>query len=238
MSGVMKHELSNGPVDVLDGLEDSVEALREVGRQFYARGWSMGTSSNYSVVTNRNPAELLVTASGKDKGQLKAGDFVRVGSDGMPVTSGQPKSSAETMLHVAVATHPRVGANVGSILHTHSIWGTVLSHTDFDPASGEGELRISGYEMLKGLEGIQSHETSVAIKIFDNTQDITSLSQRLVRLFDQGEPSVRYGFLMRGHGLYTWGASVADARRHVEVLEFLLEVVGRTRGLSENNSGK
>ena len=30
------------------------------------------------------------------------------------------------------------------------------------------------------------------------------------------------GFLLAGHGLYAWGATAADARRHVEALEFLL----------------
>ena len=30
------------------------------------------------------------------------------------------------------------------------------------------------------------------------------------------------GFLIRGHGLYAWGRDIAEARRHVEGLEFLL----------------
>jgi methylthioribulose-1-phosphate dehydratase len=45
-----------------------------------------------------------------------------------------------------------------------------------------------------------------------------------------------HGFLLRGHGLYTWGANQADARRHVEIFEFLLEVVGRTLLLRRSNS--
>ena len=34
---------------------------------------------------------------------------------------------------------------------------------------------------------------------------------------------------MAGHGLYTWGDTIADARRQVEVLEFLFEVVTQKR---------
>ncbi len=45
-------------------------ALCAVGREFHSRGWSLGTSSNYSVVTGRTPLELLITASGKDKSAL------------------------------------------------------------------------------------------------------------------------------------------------------------------------
>ena len=36
-----------------------------------------------------------------------------------------------------------------------------------------------------------------------------------------------HGFLIRRHGLYTWGKDLAEAARHVEILEFLLEAVGR-----------
>ena len=85
---------------VLEGLDDEVDALRAIGGQFYASGWSVGTSSNYSVVIGRDPLELLVTASGMDKGRLSRRDFVRVDADGRPNPADQPKSSAETLLHI------------------------------------------------------------------------------------------------------------------------------------------
>jgi len=79
--------------------------------------------------------------------------------------------------------------------------------------------------MLKGLSGIKTHETTFNLVIFPNTQDIAALSQEVeARLLDPENP-LRHGFLLSGHGLYTWGQDVAEARRHVEVLEFLLEVV-------------
>ena len=112
-------------------LASQVDALRDIGRRFYARGWSVVTSSNYSLVTERDPLELLVTASGMDKGQLGEHDFVRVNSDGLPIAEGQPRSSAETMLHVALAREPEIN----SVLHTHSIWGTLLSDLFFEDGS-------------------------------------------------------------------------------------------------------
>src|SRR4029434_559372 len=90
----------------LAGLVDEIDALCDVGAMFWQRGWSVGTSSNYSVVLNREPLELLITASGKDKGRLSRGDFVRVGGNGKPTVEGQPKSSAETLLHVVAAQQP------------------------------------------------------------------------------------------------------------------------------------
>ena len=124
----------------LAAFADQIDGLQDIGRRFYARGWSVGTSSNYSVVTSREPVELLVTASGKDKGQLATGDFVCVRADGQPSFEGQPKSSAETLLHTAIATD----ANVGAVLHTHSVWGTLLSDLHFD----NGFLTIAGYETV------------------------------------------------------------------------------------------
>jgi methylthioribulose-1-phosphate dehydratase len=203
----------------IEGRLDAIDALREVGAMFWQRGWSVGTSSNYSVVLCREPLELLITASGKDKGRLKQCDFVRVGSNGKPTAEGQPKSSAETLLHVAAAQQPGVGA----VLHTHSVWSTVLSDYYFS----EGGFELSGYEMLKGLEGIATHETTAWVEIFDNTQDISSLaSQVRERMNDAVEP-LQYGYLIRRHGLYTWGRDLEEARRHVEIFEFLFECVAR-----------
>lgn len=203
----------------LAGHEGLIDGLRECGRLFHSRGWSVGTSSNYSVVLGSDPVELIVTASGMDKGRLERPDFVLVGADGKPAVEGQPKSSAETMLHVVLAELP----DVGSILHTHSPWGTLLSDHFFD----RGYVEISGYEMLKGLEGVRTHEHTEQIPIFENTQDIPSLAVKVrERLQDAGQPPIQ-GFLIRNHGLYTWGKDVFAARRHIEIFEFLFEVISR-----------
>ncbi len=207
------------PCHPLAGHESQIDELRATGAQFYQRGWSVGTSSNYSVVLRADPLELLVTASGKDKGQLAPTDFVRVGADGRPTQADQPKSSAETLLHVVVASVLPVGA----ILHTHSPWATELSQLYF----AQGGIEFEGYEMLKGLEGIKTHERRFRFEIFDNTQDIPVLAEQVrQRLTDATNP-LEYGYLIRGHGLYTWGRDVAEARRHVEILEFLLECQAR-----------
>ena len=140
----------------LAGHDSLIDQLCECGRFFHARGWSVGTSSNYSVALSSDPVELIVTASGKDKGRLAANDFVHVGSDGQPIEDAQPKSSAETMLHVVLAEQNEVGC----ILHTHSVWGTLLSEFFFD----NGGFEIEGYEMLKGLEGIKLTITATGFR--------------------------------------------------------------------------
>ena len=190
--------------------------LAPIGREFHARGWALGTSGNYSAVLARKPLRLLITSSGMDKSSLKAGHFLEI-DETAKVLKGRGKPSAETFLHIAVA---RV-RDTGCILHTHSVWSTILS----DRHATKKSLDIFGYEMLKGLEGICTHEHSERIPIFENSQDIPKLAADVEERLS-ADPGT-HGFLLRGHGLYTWGADVAQARRHVEILEFLLEVVGR-----------
>lgn len=194
--------------------------LIEVGADFHRRGWSLATSSNYSVVLGRDPLRLLLTASGKHKGLLKPTDFVIVDETGRLAVASDERPSAETMLHVALAQQTGVGA----VLHTHSVWGTLIS----DWRHEAGFVRLAGYEMLKGLEGIRTHETTLDVPIFDNTQDIPALAAEVERCLADPDCPLRYGFLIHRHGLYTWGRDLAEARRHVEVFEFLFEVVGRS----------
>ena len=219
--GTVKRALATEPIA---GEDELIDGLRECGRLFHGRGWSVGTSSNYSVVLSQDPVELIITASGFDKGRLGRGDFVRVGSNGKPTISGQPKSSAETMLHVVLAQRPET---VGGILHTHSVWATLLSNHFFD----QGGFEIVGYEMLKGLEGITTHEHRLWVPIFENTQDIPMLASQVDRLQETSPEKITHGFLIRRHGLYTWGRDVFAARRHVEIFEFLFEIIARTTNL-------
>ncbi len=203
----------------LKGFEKEIDALREVGNQFHTRGWSLGTSSNYSVVIYHEPLELLITASGKDKGNLSRHDFVRVGGDGLPIVADQPKASAETLLHIAIAEQPDVRA----VMHTHSIWGTLLSDFYFlDNGFG-----IEGYEMLKGLAGVMTHEHSEWVPVFDNTQDIPALAEQVRQCLEHSDPPIQHGFLIRRHGLYTWGCDLDEAKRHIEIFEFLFECIAR-----------
>ena len=207
------------PLDIVCAIDE----LRQIGADFHARNWSVGTSSNYSVVVSRDPLELLVTASGKDKGKLATTDFVRVDAKGAPTYPGQPKSSAETLLHTVLAQLPEVGA----ILHTHSVWSTLLSQLYAD----EGGFEIVDYEMLKGLEGVKTHEHREWIEVFDNTQDIPRLAEEVAAHLRDPNRRWKHGFLIRQHGLYTWGRNLFEARRHVEILEFLFECLVRKRSL-------
>ena len=202
--------------------------MRETGAWLWQRGFSLGTSSNYSLILGRNPLQLLVTASGKDKGHLTRADFVVVDAQGKPTSPGQPKSSAETLLHTVAAELPDVGA----ILHTHSVYSTVLS----DWFCEQGCVEISGYEMLKGLAGVTTHDHTWRLEIFENTQDIPALAEQVRRRLTDSERPLTHGYLIRKHGLYTWGKDLDEARRHIEIIEFLLECTYRRAMLPTPNT--
>jgi methylthioribulose-1-phosphate dehydratase len=195
----------------------TAHALAEVGRRFHARGWALGTSGNYSAVVSPKPLRLAITASGLSKRELVASQILVCGEDGHPVEPGGGKPSAETLLHLEVIR--RRGA--GAVLDTQYVWSTMLSERH----AKAGGLSITGFEMLKGLDGVRSHEHREWIPILGNDQDIARLSAEVARALDGH--AAAHAFLLRRHGLYTWGRTLADAERHVEILEFLFEVLAR-----------
>ena len=195
--------------------------LAQVASECHARGWALGTSGNFSAVVSREPLVLTITATGLDKGSLSPEGFVRVDASGATI-GGSGRPSAETALHLLLANARRAGA----VLHTHSVWSTMVSEVYADA----GGLWIEGYEMLKGLEGVESHSHREWLPILENDQDMTRLAAVVEARLAQ-YPNV-HGFLLRRHGLYTWGEGLEQAKRHLEILEFLLEVVGRTSTVS------
>src|ERR1700674_2905654 len=95
--------------------------LSEIGRSFYARGWVLGTSGNFSAVLSREPLRLAVTSTGLDKGKLASAHFLEMDAD-LRIIRGKGRPSAEALLHLAIVR----GREAGAVLHTHSVWGTVL----------------------------------------------------------------------------------------------------------------
>ncbi|MEJ8324222.1 methylthioribulose 1-phosphate dehydratase [Kosakonia sacchari] len=187
-------------------LQQLVAACHWIG----AKGWAPATGGNMSV---RQDAEWCwLSESGKDKGSLTTADFLQVSIADNHAPSGR-KPSAETGLHTLIY---RLYPDANAVLHVHTVNATVLSRVEKSPA-----LLLNGFEMQKSLSGQTSHLDTVPVAIFDNDQDIDALAARIAD-YAQTHP-LRYGFLLRGHGLTCWGRDVAEARRHLEGLEFLFE---------------
>ena len=197
--------------------QDTAFALATISRSFYARGWALGTSGNFSAVVSREPLRLAITPSGADKGELDPEQILEIGRDPTATDGQEGKASAEALLHIEVIIQRAAGA----VLHTHSVWSTILS-TMYANAGG---VMIEGFEMLKGLQGIMSHEHREWLPIIQNSQDMPALAETVSEVL-AAHPAA-HGFLLKQHGLYTWGANLSEAKRHIEIFKFLLESIGR-----------
>ena len=187
----------------------ATDAMIRAGQFFHTRGWVPATGGNFSA--RLNDSRLLITASGCHKGELKAQDFLTTDLDGKPVSTTQRKTSYETGLHTQLY---RRDPAIGGVLHTHSVANTVLSRR-------HKSVRLSGYELLKLLPGITTHEATVEIPVFENDQDIARLAAKVDKHMVKTPRLAAY--LIAGHGLYAWGENVAQARYRVEALEFMFE---------------
>lgn len=186
----------------------TIRHLIAAGELFHRRGWVPATGGNFSA--RLTSEKMLISASGWHKGELHEDAFLVAGLDGRPDDAAR-KPSYETLLHCQLYRHD---ARIGCVLHTHSVANTVLSRR-------HASIRLSGYELLKLLPGIQTHEATVEVPVFENDQDIPRLAARVEASMKQqpGMPA----YLIAGHGLYAWGDTVAQARHRVEALEFMFE---------------
>jgi methylthioribulose-1-phosphate dehydratase len=152
--------------------------------------------------------------SGVPKGDVRPEELILVDGTGQ-VERGQGRASAETLLHLAIV----LNTGAGAVLHTHSQAGTLLSQHYGPEQDSHSHLELHDLEMLKGLEGIRTHACTVQLPVLANDQDLARLSERAAPLLADAPQ----GLLIAGHGLYAWGKDLAQAHRHLEILEFLLE---------------
>ncbi len=202
---------------MIEGFTETAESLIAAAANFYQRGWVLGTSGNFSAVMSRAPLRLAITPSGADKGALRPEQILLIDEHLNVINQSAAKPSDESPLHVRVVQERGAGA----VMHTHSIWSTMLSDVHFERHG----LEIEGFEMLKGLAGVTTHEHREWLPILENSQDMARLAGEVAVTLTE-HPNA-HGFLLRKHGLYTWGKNLGEARRHVEILEFLLESIGR-----------
>lgn len=191
-----------------DQLRDRAQSIISNVRELAQLGWTPATSSNFSQRLDERHA--AITVSGRDKGRLVEADIMVVDFDGKAVGSDH-RPSAETLLHTQLY---RRYPEIGCVLHTHSLVQTVASRL----FAGAGHVRLEGFELLKAFHGNSTHEMAIDVPVFANTQDMPTLAAQVDALLDS-QPL--WGYLIDGHGLYAWGRTMAEARRHLEAFEFL-----------------
>lgn len=193
--------------------------LARFSRQFYERGWMPGTSGNLSL---RLPGEdvdtALITASGRDKGELSAGDTVAVQADtGEVLNSGGLRASAETSIHAAVYRTTQAQA----VIHVHSPYATAIACRAAD-RERVSTLELSRFELLKGL-GLDAPERT-EVPVFPNWPDVPRIADEVAEYLDGAEGGPP-GLLIADHGITVWGSSLAQARNRLECFEAICQLL-------------
>ncbi len=196
---------------------EETKILANLVRLMNGQGHNPATSGNYSIRSKTIPEIALVSESGIDKSKFTEENFIPLNietrkMDSEYLRSGR-KSSDETDIHLSIYQI----TNAQCVLHSHLLESILFA----DLFKESPFATIEGLELLKGFKGIKTHETQINIPCFDNTQDIALLAEQI-------KPSViseknNYGILLRGHGIYVWGASIEEARRHLEVFEYIFK---------------
>ncbi len=189
-------------------MREAIRQIIEAGRVLDSKGWVPATSGNISIRVD--DSKVAITASGRHKGRLKPEDILLVTLDGKLLSEGEP--SAETALHLVIY---RLFPEVGAVVHIHSPNATIISRIV------EGDLVIRDYELLKAFPHISTHEAFLEVPVFGNDQDMVRLSAIVERYLRNKENL--WGFLLKAHGLYTWGRNMEEALIHAEAFEFLFE---------------
>jgi methylthioribulose 1-phosphate dehydratase/enolase-phosphatase E1 len=105
----------------------------------------------------------------------------------------------------------------GAVLHSHAICTNLITSI----LEGQSEFTISHQEMIKGIDGHGFFDT-LTIPIIENTAWEHELADSL------GEAIAKYpkapAVLVRRHGMYVWGNTWQQAKRHGECMHYLLDI--------------
>ncbi|MDT8448055.1 MAG: methylthioribulose 1-phosphate dehydratase [bacterium] len=195
--------------------KQEAEALAALVRQLNQGGHNPATSGNYSLRQTDQAPWAWISESGIDKSTFSAENLLPVDcATGQlhPDFAGR-RSSDETELHLAIYR----ATNAGAVLHSHFLEGLLFA----DQFPGQDNIRLGGLELLKGFAGVKTHEAEVLLPCFENSQDVPKLAEAVTLRLKA--PDEHFGFLLRGHGLYVWGRDVKEAKRHLEVFEYIIK---------------
>jgi methylthioribulose-1-phosphate dehydratase len=185
---------------------NATQQLIAAGRFIDSQGWVPATSGNFSA--RLADGTIAITVSGKHKGRLQADDIMRIDINAQSLDGKQP--SAEADLHTAL--YQRF-PDVHAVLHPHSLNSVLVSKVF------KTEIVLENYELLKAFSGITTHKSRLVVPIFANEQYIPRLAVQVNHYLDTH--SSCYAYIIAGHGLYAWGASVDETLRCLEALDFL-----------------
>jgi len=183
-------------------------------KRLYDKGLTTCSGGNISVL-NENK-ELLITSSGKDKGNLLPEDIGKCTLEGEN-KSPELRLSMETAMHTSVY---KARSDVKAVIHAHPVYATSFAATE-----SEIDTRLSGeMRALLGKIGIAEYACMGSNLLANNVASAISGSNVV---------------LLKNHGVIAVGKTLFEAYDRIEVLEtaakmtFITRLLGNTKALSE-----
>ncbi|GAA2934642.1 methylthioribulose 1-phosphate dehydratase [Streptomyces enissocaesilis] len=195
----------------------TAQQLAQFSRTLYERGWMPGTAGNLSMRVPRAPGRALITASGRDKGDLRIQDMVEIDAETGRPSPGQDRASAETSLHAALYRT----TDAQAVIHVHSPHATAVAHrAGLDGATSV--VHIERYELLKGL-GLDD-PAAAKLPVFPNWARVDRIAEDIAAHVP-ADPGCPPGLLIADHGITVWGQTLGQARNRLECLEALCQLL-------------
>jgi L-fuculose-phosphate aldolase len=191
------------------------ERLAKVCHRVYDKGFVSAYDGNVSARVNDN--HILITPSGKSKGEVEPKDFLMIDLEGNLI-EGEGKFSTEAKIHLLAYKHR---PEINGVIHAHPIYATTIATTDINvnqPLFAE-VLLILG-KIAKCDYGTPSTD---------------EVPESLMPYIDYA-----FAFLLGNHGAMTISSSVEDAYYKMEKLEsysrllFNLELLGQKRVITQD----
>jgi len=176
------------------------DKLIAFARLMYDKGFIAGANGNISIKLDHG--RFMVTASGVHKGLMGPEGLVVVDDRGK-VCAGNKKPSSEIFAHLAIY---REVPQAGAVIHAHAPWCTAIS------------LRKKSVE----LSGLVEAE-----HLFPRVEMLPRLEPGSRELASYCGDAARRGriFILKGHGVVSWGCDLAEAFCLIEALENNIKIM-------------
>jgi L-fuculose-phosphate aldolase len=187
------------------------EELVKVCRKVYENGYVAAYDGNLSARISEN--EILVTPSGKCKGEIEIDDLLTVDKTGK-LREGYGKVSSEIKIHIlAYVNRPEIN----SVIHCHPPYATAFA------TMGEGFTRPVFPEVVLSLGKVPLCKYGTP-----STDEVP----------DSMKPHITYAnaMLLENHGAVTLGNDIMDAYYKMEKLEHSAKILAVVRSMGREKT--
>lgn len=210
------HTSSDERLNCAQPYHSTRELVCELCRNFFEAGWVTGTGGSISI---RHGNRIYMTPSGVQKERIAPDELFVLDIDGNVLSTPAMKPTFTPKLSDCspLFLHAFKQRHAGAVLHSHALSTNLVTSL----CEGQAAFRISHQEMIKGIAG-HGYFDELVVPIIENTAHEHELADALGECIANNPKSC--AVLVRRHGMYVWGKTWEEAKRHGECLHYLFEV--------------